>query len=90
MDDLIDRKEKRMNDKAVYDPYELVKDLADKIGIHQLNTRPTTKIEISGFEVLALDINSGWEISKVIFDDEVPAPDIDELVITIKKRRNDE
>lgn len=25
-----------MNDKAVYDPYELVKDIADKIGIHQL------------------------------------------------------
>lgn len=25
-----------MGDKAVYDPYELVKDLADKIGIHQL------------------------------------------------------
>ena len=54
------------------------------------NKRPSTKIEISGFEVLALDINSGWEITKVIFDDEVPAPDIDELVITIKKRRNDE
>lgn len=25
-----------MSDKAVYDPYELVKDLADKIGIHKL------------------------------------------------------
>lgn len=54
------------------------------------NKRPSTKIMVSGFEVLALDINSGWEISKVIFDDEVPAPDINELVITIKKRQKGE
>lgn len=27
-----------MNNKVVYDPCELVKDLADKIGIHQLYT----------------------------------------------------
>lgn len=51
------------------------------------NKRPSTKIMVSGFEVITLDINGGWEITKVIFDDEVPAPDIDELIITIKKRQ---
>lgn len=54
------------------------------------NKRPSTKIMVSGFEVLALDINSGWEITKVIFDDEVPAQYIDELVITIKKKKKGE
>lgn len=48
--------------------------------------RPVNRITISGTQILDIDLNDGWEISKVNYNDDLPANRIDELVVTFKKR----
>lgn len=43
------------------------------------------RIKISGFDVLSIDLNQGWEITNIDFDDCCPPSFIDELVVTFRK-----
>ena len=45
------------------------------------------KIKISNFDILSLDLNQGWEITDIEYDECCPPNMIDELVITVRKSR---
>lgn len=49
--------------------------------------RPINRISISGTQILEVDLNKGWEITDVSFDDYVPANEIDYLVVTFAKKK---
>lgn len=51
--------------------------------------KPCHRIIISGTTVLEIDLNSGWEIKEVQFDDSVRAPELNELVVTFKKKEKE-
>lgn len=43
-------------------------------------------IQISGTQILEIDLNAGWTITEVVFDSDVPANEIDEIKVTFKKK----
>ena len=45
------------------------------------------RIKISGFDLLNIDLNQGWEITDIEYDECCPPNMIDELVITVRKSR---
>ena len=48
------------------------------------------RIKISGFDVLNLDLNQGWEITEIIYDDTCPPNWIDSLIVTFEKQKRGE
>lgn len=48
------------------------------------------RIKISGFDVLNLDLNQGWEITEIIYDDTCPPNWIDSLIVTFEKKKRGE
>lgn len=48
---------------------------------------PINRIKISGTEILNIDLNQGWEITDIKFDNTCPPAYIDELVVTFSKSR---
>lgn len=48
---------------------------------------PINRIKISGTEILNINLNQGWEITDVKFDNTCPSAYIDELVVTFSKSR---
>lgn len=47
---------------------------------------PVVSIIISGTRILDVDLNKGWEITDVIFDNDIPANEIDYLVVRFEKK----
>lgn len=47
--------------------------------------KPINRIQISGKDVLDINIDQGWEIINIDFDDRCPPSLIDELVVTFRK-----
>ena len=48
---------------------------------------PVNCIKIAGTEILNIDLNQGWEITNIEFDDCCPSSYIDELIVTFEKVR---
>lgn len=48
-------------------------------------SKPINKIKISGKDVLDINLDQGWEIINVDFDDCCPPSLIDELVVTFRR-----
>ena len=51
---------------------------------------PVNQIKISGTEILNIDLNQGWEITNLEFDDTCPPNWIDSLIVTFKKQKKEE
>lgn len=51
---------------------------------------PINRIKISGTEILNIDLNQGWEIINLEYDDTCPPNWIDSLVVTFEKRKRGE
>jgi len=49
--------------------------------------RPINQIKIAGTQILDIDLNQGWEITNIEFDDCCPSSHIDKLVVTFEKTR---
>lgn len=49
--------------------------------------RPVNRILIAGTEILNIDLNQGWKITNIEFDDCCPSNCIDELFVTFEKVR---
>lgn len=47
--------------------------------------RPINQIKIAGTQILNIDLNQGWEITNIEFNDCCPSSYIDELVVTFEK-----
>jgi hypothetical protein len=50
------------------------------------NKRPINRIYISGTQILEVDLNKGWEITDIEFKDDIPANEIDYLVVRFEKK----
>lgn len=50
-------------------------------------TTPANQICISGTHVLGFDLNLGWEITQVVFEDSKPANQIDGIVVVVQKKK---
>lgn len=48
---------------------------------------PVNCIKIAGTEILNIDLNQGWEITNIEFDNCCPSSYIDELIVTFEKVR---
>lgn len=48
---------------------------------------PIRSINISGTRILDIDLNKGWEITDIIFDNARPANEIDYLVVRFEKKK---
>ena len=48
---------------------------------------PVNCIKIAGTEILNIDLNRGWEITNIEFDDCCPSNYINELIVTFEKVR---
>lgn len=46
---------------------------------------PINRINISGTEILNIDLNQGWEITDIKFDNTCQSAYIDELIVTFSK-----
>lgn len=49
--------------------------------------RPINQIKIAGTQILNIDLNQGWQITNIKFDNCCPSSYIDELVVTFQKMR---
>ena len=47
--------------------------------------RPINQIKIAGTQILNIDLNQGWQITNIKFDNCCPSSYIDELVVTFEK-----
>lgn len=50
-------------------------------------TKPINRIQIRGKDILDINLDQGWEIINIDFDDCCPPSLIDELVVTFRKNR---
>lgn len=50
---------------------------------------PINRIKIGGDDILNIDLNQGWEITDVDFDDSLPSYMLNELVVTFRKTVKD-
>lgn len=48
---------------------------------------PINQIKIAETQILNIDLNQGWEITNIEFDDCCPSSYIDELIVTFEKVR---
>ena len=46
---------------------------------------PINRIKIGGNDILNIDLDQGWEITDVDFDDGLPSYLLNELVVTFRK-----
>lgn len=46
---------------------------------------PINRIKIGGNDILNIDLDQGWEITDVDFDDSLPSYRLNELVVTFRK-----
>lgn len=49
--------------------------------------RPINQIKIAGTQILDVDLNQGWQITNIEFDDCCPSNYINKLVVTFEKMR---
>lgn len=52
--------------------------------------RPINQIKIAGTQILNIDLNQGWEITNVEFEDCYPSSYLDKLVVTFEKQKREE
>ena len=48
--------------------------------------KPVNVVKISGTQIFKVDLNEGWEIVNVSFDETVPANEIDWLMVSFMKK----
>lgn len=51
--------------------------------------RPINQIKIAGTQILNIDLNQGWQITNIKFDNCCPSSYIDELVVMFEKMRGE-
>lgn len=54
--------------------------------LYETKTDDINKIDISGTNILSIDLNDGWYIKSAEFDDEKPANEIDRLIVVFEKK----
>lgn len=55
-----------------------------------MKTRSANRINISGTQILNIDLNQGWEITNLEFDNTCPPNWIDLLTVTFEKQKRGE
>ena len=48
---------------------------------------PVRAINISGTRILDIDLNKGWEITDIVFDNDISANEIDYLIVRFEKKK---
>jgi len=56
-----------------------------KGGTKMKTKMPINRIKIGGNDILNIDLDQGWEITDVDFDDGLPSYRLNELVVTFRK-----
>lgn len=51
--------------------------------------KPCNRIVITGNTIIEIDLNTGWEITNVEFNDMIPAKHLDKLIVTFEKKKGD-
>lgn len=55
-----------------------------------MKTGSANWINISGTQILNIDLNQGWEITNLEFDNTCPPNWIDSLIVTFEKQKKEE
>ena len=64
----------------------MIRLVKNQMKLYETKTDDINKIDISGTNILSIDLSDGWYIKSAEFDDTKPANEIDRLIVVFEKK----
>lgn len=64
----------------------MIRLVKNQMKLYETKTDDINKIDISGTNILSIDLNDGWYIKSAEFDDTKPSNEIDRLIVVFEKK----